>query len=61
MRKAICKLRLSADNLLIETSRYAKPKSISLSEIICKHCNLNLKENEFNFLSQCESQFWFTI
>ena len=53
MRKAICKLRLSAHNLLIETDRYVKPKSMPCSERICKHCNLNLIENEFHFLSQC--------
>ena len=53
MRKAICKLRLSAHNLLTETGRYAKPKSMPRSERICEHCNLNLIENEFHFLSQC--------
>ena len=40
MRNAICKLRVSAHNLLIETGRYVKPKSMPLSERICKHCNL---------------------
>ena len=53
MRKAICKLRLSAQNLLIETGRYVNAKSMRRSERICKHCNLNLIENEFHFLSQC--------
>ena len=53
MRKAICKLRLSAHNLLIETGRYVKPKSMLRPERICKHCNLNQIENEFHFLSQC--------
>ena len=53
MRKAICKLRLSAHNLLIETGRYAKPRSLPRSERICKNCNLNCIENEFHFLSRC--------
>ena len=53
MRKAICKLRLSAHNLLIETGRYAKPRSLPRSERICKHCNFNCIENEFHFLSRC--------
>ena len=35
MRKAICKLRLSAHNLLIETGRYVKPKSMPRPERIC--------------------------
>ena len=52
MRKAICKLRLSSHNLLIETSRYVKPKYASLKRI-SRHCNLNLIENGFHFLSQC--------
>ena len=53
MRKAICKLRLSAHNLLTETGRYVKPKSMPRSERSSKHCNLNLIENEFHFHLQC--------
>ena len=53
VRKAISKLRLSAHNLLIETGRYAKPRSLPRSERICKHCNFNCIENEFHFLSRC--------
>ena len=34
MRKAFCKLRLSAHNLLIELGRYVKPKSIPCPERI---------------------------
>ena len=52
MRKAICKLRLSSHNLYIETGRYVKPKYASLKRI-SRHCNLNLIENGFHFLSQC--------
>ena len=51
MRKAICKLRLTAHNLLIETGRYVKPKNMPRSERICKNCNLNIIENEFHFVS----------
>ena len=53
LRKAICKLRLSAHYLLIETGRSVKPKSIPRSARICKHCTLNLIENKFHILSQC--------
>ena len=53
LRKAICKLRLSAHNLLIEAGRYVKPRSLPRSERICKHCDLKCIENEFHFLSQC--------
>ena len=53
MGKAICKLRLSAHNRLIETGIYVKQKSMPFSERICKHCSLNLIENKFHFLSQC--------
>ena len=53
LRKAISKLRLSAHNPLIETGRYAKPRSLPRSERICKHCNFNYIENEFHFLSRC--------
>ena len=49
MRKAISKLRLSAHNLLIETGRYAKPRSLPRSERICKHCNFNLKKMSCTF------------
>ena len=52
VRKAICKLWLSAHNLLIETGRYAKPRSIPRSEKFCKHCKLNCIENGIHFLSQ---------
>ena len=36
LRKTICKLRLSAHNLMIEAGRYAKPKSLPRSERICQ-------------------------
>ena len=53
VRNAICKLRLSAHNLLIETGRYAKPRSVPRPERIRKHCKLNCIENQIHFLSQC--------
>ena len=53
LRKALCKLRLSAHNLMIEAGRYVKPKSLPRSERICKNCNLQCIENEFHFLSRC--------
>ena len=53
LRKAICKLRISAYSLMIEAGRYTKSKRLSRSERLCKHCNLNCIENEFHFITQC--------
>ena len=53
LRKAICKLRISAHSLMIEAGRYTKSKRLSCSERLCKHCNLNCIENEFHFITQC--------
>lgn len=53
LRKALCKLRISAHNLLIETGRYSKNKILSREERICRFCNTNAIENEFHFLTQC--------
>ena len=52
LRKAIYKLGLIAHNHLIETGTYVKLRSIRSAERICKHCNLNLIDNEFHFLSK---------
>ena len=38
---------------MIETGRYAKPRSLPRSEKNCKHCNFNCIDNEFHFLSRC--------
>ena len=48
MSKDICKL--CPYNLLLETGRYVKPKSIPRSERICKYCTLNLIEMRFTFV-----------
>ena len=53
MRKAICKLRPSANYRLVETDIYVKLRRMPCLERICKFSNLNITENEFHFLSQC--------
>ena len=52
-RRAICKMRISAHNLMIEFGRYKKPKPLPREEQICQNCNLNEVENEIHFLTQC--------
>ncbi|MEW8546081.1 MAG: hypothetical protein AB2693_21380, partial [Candidatus Thiodiazotropha sp.] len=53
LRKAICKLRISAHSLLIETGRYAKKGSLAREQRICRFCNLNTVESEVHFLTEC--------
>ena len=38
---------------MIESGRYAKPRSLPRSERICKLYKFNCIENEFHFISQC--------
>lgn len=52
-RRALCKLRISAHNLRIESERYNKAKHLTREERICNHCSLNKIENEIHFLTQC--------
>ena len=52
-RQAICKIRISAHNLMIEFGRYHKPKAIPREERLCRNCNLNEVENEIHFLTLC--------
>ena len=52
LRKAICKLRISAHNLLlIETGRFSKGRILPRGERICIFCNINVTENEFHFFN----------
>lgn len=53
LRKAICKLRISAHTLSIETGRYSKGKKLLREERICKFCNMNAMEDEIHFLTKC--------
>ena len=41
LRKAICKFRISAHNLLIETGRYSTKGSLAREERICRFYNMN--------------------
>ena len=49
-RKSICKLRISAHRLFIETGRYT---NISKNERICKNCTNQEIEHETHFLTRC--------
>ena len=56
----LCKFRISAHSLRIETGRYEKTKDSSgnYSKLekenrICKFCNLRMVEDEFHFLLNC--------
>ena len=53
LRKAICKLRISAHNLLIESGKYSKKGSLTRENRICRFCNMNAIGNEFHFLINC--------
>lgn len=59
-RQILCKFRISAHSLRIETGRYEKTKDSSgnYSKLekenrICKFCNLRMVEDEFHFLLNC--------
>ena len=52
-RRAICKIRISAHNLMIEFGRYKKPKPLPSEERICQNCNLNEVQYEIHFITQC--------
>ena len=51
--RTICKIHISAHNLMIEFGRYKKPKPLPREERICQNCNLNEVENAIHFLTQC--------
>ena len=50
-RKALCRLRISAHRLQIETGRYSKTPR---SERFCKKCCTNEIEDETHFLCECQ-------
>ena len=52
-RRAVCKISISAHNLMIEFGRHKKPKPLPREERICQNCNLNEVENESHVLTQC--------
>ena len=47
----ICKMRISAHNLNIETGRFY---NLDRHERVCSMCNLNVVEEEYRFILQCE-------
>ena len=52
-RRAICKIRISVHNLMIESGRYHKPKPLPREDRLCRNCCLNEVENEIHFLTRC--------
>jgi hypothetical protein len=59
-RQILCKFRISAHNLRIETGRYEKTKDnsgnyskLEKENRICKFCNLRMVEDESHFLLKC--------
>ena len=51
--KAICKLRISAHNLLIETERFSKRRILPREERICRFCKYKCYRKRASFLTQC--------
>ena len=54
LRKALCKLRISAHQLLIELGMYKKNK-LQRDERTCKKCDTGNVEDEFHFLFECSN------
>ena len=50
-RKSICRFRVSAHRLYIETGRYT---NIPRNERLCKNCSANEIEDEAHFLIKCD-------
>ena len=50
-RKSICRFRVSAHRLYIETGWY---KNIPRNERLCKNCSANEIEDEAHFLIKCD-------
>ena len=67
IRRAICKMRISAHDLRIEKDRYSK-KYIERSQRICRYClanDINVIEDEAHFIVNCplyiqkkENYYW---
>ena len=52
-RSSLCKLRISAHQLMIERGRYASPK-IPVDDRLCIYCDLGEVEDEFHFILKCK-------
>ena len=48
----ICKMLISAHNLNIETGRFY---NLDRHERVCSMCNLNVVEDKYHFILQCEN------
>lgn len=53
LRRAMCRLRISAHDLRIESGRYYKNK-ILRADRLCTRCDMNEVEDEFHFLTKCK-------
>ena len=52
-RSMLCKLRISAHQLMIERGRYTSPK-IDINDRLCNYCDLHEVEDEFHFIMKCK-------
>jgi len=52
VRSSICKLRISAHPLEIESGQY---KKLPVGERTCNHCNAKPVEDEIHFIAKCLS------
>ena len=60
LRKSLCKLRISANQLMIELGRCNKNK-LQRDERICKKCDTGNVEDEFHFLFECSKDVIFSL
>ena len=54
----ICKLCISAQNLNIETGRFY---DLDGHERVCSMCSLNVVEDEYHHIRQCEKYYWLRL
>ena len=52
-RSSLCKLRISAHQLMIEKGRYVSPK-IPVDKRLCTLCDLGEIEDEYHFMMKCK-------
>ena len=53
LRRALCRFRISAHDLRIESGRYSKTPT-NRADRICTRCDINEVEDEFHLLLKCK-------
>ena len=53
MRKALCRLRISAHNLPIEKGRHRRPKKTPVNERFCDMCTIGVCGTEMHTIISC--------